>query len=852
MSAKRPAGKGIKSACVNVIRQQAGDKITTKQADELIKEIMARLEGKRLLRLGESDETLAIEIAREVVEEHKMAKAIQTRNAILTIKARRRVMDFVKNPKWKTYGEGLLALINGTRKVIKGGRLSIDAQTVAIRNKYAGKLLAVLEKHDAVRDFRDLDMDKDLHHELYYMTPEKTEPSTGNKHAFEIAKELYSMQRELVARENRAGAYIRQNDHYAIRQTHDMELIRKAGGDNTSESSYKVWKEFVLPLLDPKTFVGRDDTVESFLRKVHQGIITGVHGKMYYGHVNADFSLAGSLAKKISQERIIHFKDAESAYAYNQRFGSKSFRDGFLSDIRRAAHNVVLLENLGPNPEVTFQRIVHTLKEEARSLPNDKDQIDSLNSEWLNSSFKSITGQLDIPASAALYNVTKGLQSWATLSRLGGVLLSAIPDKAFFHAAMTYNGIKGFDALKENFGLFVPKTKEDRMRLHMLGAGIDGFLGTVASRFASHDNYAGSLTKLQQLMFRMNGINWWNDIHKESAAKMLSNWYGSHTETNFFELPGEISKVLSMYDIGPVEWGMTRNATYKAEDGRVYLDLEKIRDMEVTQEHLDLYRLSRSPNNEKRVLESFENKLRTLITDQVDDAIITPGNRERVAQAMGTQSGTVSGTVVRLLMHFKSFPITVWNKVVQREMYGHGSGSFKEWIMSDRKGNFRLLQVIAMTTIGGYISMTIKDLLKGRTPRRIVEDNGDVNMDVITTSMLRGGGLGIYGDLLFSEYDRSYKNALNTLAGPILGQIPEAAAIATDARNGKNVGASLQKFAANNTPFANLFYIKPVLDYTILWQLQEMLDPGSLRRMEKSIQRNNHQEFFFRPSENVR
>ena len=55
----------------------------------------------------------------------------------------------------------------------------------------------------------------------------------------------------------------------------------------------------------------------------------------------------------------------------------------------------------------------------------------------------------------------------------------------------------------------------------------------------------------------------------------------------------------------------------------------------------------------------------------------------------------------------------------------------------------------------------------------------------------------------------------------------------------------------NNTPFINLFYIRPVLDYLILWNLQEMADPGSLYRNERRVEQSNGQGFFVRPSDTV-
>lgn len=200
-------------------------------------------------------------------------------------------------------------------------------------------------------------------------------------------------------------------------------------------------------------------------------------------------------------------------------------------------------------------------------------------------------------------------------------------------------------------------------------------------------------------------------------------------------------------------------------------------------------------------------------------------------------------------MHFKSFPISVFERVVKRELYGHGN--FRGIDRVFNKANFRMLQLIGMTAIGGYLSLSVKDVLKGRTPRRLLTEDGAPDWKTLTLALQRGGGLGIYGDLLLTEYDRSYRNALNILAGPVIGQVPEIAAIGTDMRQGKNVSKSIEKLGLNNTPYINLFYIRPVLDYIILWNIQEMMNPGSLRKMERSVEDKNNQGFFIRPSEVV-
>ena len=842
--------------CIAIIRAAVGDKISKEQADGIINEILEQVKNGDLAALGNVEARIT-KIGKDIVNDNKMHGALQKRQALLTIKAERTLNDFVA--RFDNMGEGFAAYINGTKKIdIQGGRNSIHAQSVALRSKYVGQLVAGLEQKNLTSAFRNGRLDQEIFQELWNINSADRTSVSGSKEAFDIANIINEIHREMIPRENRAGAFIRMIDNYVMTQTHDRHRIRKAGGlgygPGSKEASFKAWSEMVLPLLDEeKTFVNLPKSGKAraqFLHNVHEGILTGVHGKSQ-ARAQAEFTSAGALAKKVSQPRILHFKDAESAFTYNQMFGVKSLRDGIVGDLIRSARDTAMMENLGPNPSNTFERNLRAMRERARGLPDDAKQMKTLDSEFLQGSFDNMIGKLSDPANPTLHAVTRGFLAHSSLTKLGQVTLSAIPDKAFFHSAGTYQGMKGMDLFIEQFKVFAPKTTADRNRIHLMGAAIDGWLGDVSSRFTTNDNKAGRMYKLQQGLFKINGMNWWNDIHKGSFAKLEAAHLGTHANMVFDALPNDLSRVLNSYDLTPDKWDLIRTTAYTAEDGRIYITPDQLKNIPDTSIDRAMAQSGEkvTSTNRKRYRDNLETNLRSFIVDQVDDAVVTPGNREQVISNLNTRAGTVKGSAARLLMHFKSFPISVFERIVKRELFGHGRFQGAERIFN--KGNFRMLQLIAMTTVGGYVSMAVKDALKGRTPRKLTHEDGSMHFANIAQAMQRGGGLGIYGDLMLNEYDRSYRNALNIVAGPVIGQIPEALALGTDLREGKNISRSAEKLGLNNTPYINLFYIRPVLDYIILWNIQEMMNPGSLRRMEQSVENRNNQGFFIRPSEVV-
>ena len=122
-----------------------------------------------------------------------------------------------------------------------------------------------------------------------------------------------------------------------------------------------------------------------------------------------------------------------------------------------------------------------------------------------------------------------------------------------------------------------------------------------------------------------------------------------------------------------------------------------------------------------------------------------------------------------------------------------------------------------------------------------------------SAAFLQGGGAGIYGDFIFGEMrNRFGGGVLNTVAGPVFGTAEDIMDIYGRVKAGDDAAAKAFRVAVNNTPFLNMFYTRMALDYLLLYNIQEQLNPGYLRRMERRIEKENGQTFLIKPSEVVR
>jgi hypothetical protein len=302
----------------------------------------------------------------------------------------------------------------------------------------------------------------------------------------------------------------------------------------------------------------------------------------------------------------------------------------------------------------------------------------------------------------------------------------------------------------------------------------------------------------------------------------LQNDLAREAVNAFDGLPDDLRRLLRQYDVRPEYWEAARAAVGKGPDGRDYMFTEQITD--------------------QRARESIQR----LIISEVDAGVLTPGARERAIMNRGYRPDSSAGIAYRLFFQFKSFGITVVSKALGRHMYGYGAKNWREAVTSG-KSMQGLAHTIVATSVLGYFSLQLKELAKGREPRPNTPET-------FLAAMAQGGGLGIYGDFLFGEVNRFGGSFLETVMGPGFNTLSDAADLLMRTRDVILTGeddarAEAIRFLKGNVPFANLFYTQQALDYLVWYQLQETVNPGYLRRMERRTERENDQTFWLRPSD---
>lgn len=567
-----------------------------------------------------------------------------------------------------------------------------------------------------------------------------------------------------------------------------------------------------------------------------------------------------NIAKRRAAHRELHFASAEGEVAYMRQYGAGGVADGVLRDIESAATAIALMRNLGPNPEAMVKLLRTELLKEAHDT-GDNALARAVSRKRLDWQLAEVTGKARQVANPTVAAWSAGVRAVQSMAKLGGAMLSSFGDIPTAAAELRWQGRGMLSAYSDMFGGLMKGRREGEQRIiaDLLGVGFESLSGQVMARMGGESAPPGALSRASALFFRLNGLSWWTDTHKTTAGLVVSRFFASVSDRAMDALPKPTQRLLRQYGIDDRDWNIIRQAAvHKAEDGTAFLTPEGVRAIPLGEFATLAARIDQKGEgglmSSERALREARDRIASaygaMVVDRVDFALPTAGARENAVLHMGTERGDPLGEALRFVMQFKSFPIAMASRVLGREFYGSGN---------KLGGAVRVMALAAQLSVFGYLSMTAKELVAGKNPR------DPLSPETIAAAMVQGGGMGIYGDFFFGEFNRFGRSALATAAGPTFGTVDDLFELWAKARDtgkmglgkpggggdkyGADLAASSLRVAASNTPFSSLFWARPAINYLALYPIQEALNPGYLQRMERRIQRENKQTFWLSPTE---
>ncbi len=731
---------------------------------------------------------------------------------------------------------------NHTNKVaaIKEYLRQVDLRQETTAKELLFGLTRDLEKAGVIHEFGDINYQDAIIQELWNISHSNKKP-TGSERAMLLAQIINKWQIIAINRANLAGGYTIPLEGYITKQEHNSLKLREAG--------YEVWLKFIYPLLDHQKIAKLNDKMD--YKAIFNNLASSIHLKDTDHYLNIAFThIKGSnLADVASASRKLHFKSPEAWLAYQKKFGnyvendlvdkiitplikSRSFiADSIVSNLNILGQSIGMMESMGCNPELMLQSIKGTFTRELQELatkdPAILKQLAVLNNP------NSFTNQLDLmlgvkPQIPSVDRILGAYRSWKCMANLGKVVLSSIPDMISFVSELQNNGIPLMKSYANILQVAITGFNGEKKKelASLLGVAVDSLLGHSHSRFAGEYPVSGGVFKLTNAFFKLNFMEWWDNAWKSTMGNLLSHNLASQVNKPFNSLYHNLQTLLNRYGINESNWHLFQHLVQQIEN-KPYLipDMALLPD-HVLKEHLQLQSAKNaiSSLDITRFKQDLTNNLRRYLLDRVDTAIATPHTAERNAVLfgnLGIKAGSPAAAVIKCIMQFKTFAYTyitrplksiTIDQIPTHQQIGSGNlldlGTWKDIAKSMRNPtSIKMLFQLLPGSIGlGYLSINAKRLFDGK---EWLDPNEE---GVFMASLLQGGGLGLFGDFFFNEYD-SYNNLLKALAGTMGSDVIDFGTIVTLIKNGEVDKAEelFKKSLQRNIPGRNLFYLQPAL-----------------------------------------
>lgn len=821
---------GIKSfsRCFQEMKRLSGNKLSDDKINEFLDEIKVKINEDKF-RNGEEQTKKILE--KEIYDNFEYQQALNKRNLaeqnIRILDRYQKIVDAIELSGGKIDPvKGVRAMLVGIQEFSNITRDSIGSRQKTIEDVEANKLFHAINNisKNSWKDFDSGKIDLEIKQEMLGV-------NTGIKEAREIAKVLKLYQEEWRVRLNDLGANIQKLDDWITRTVHNPEKMSNASKKSKLvEENRNAWVEYIRERLDIKrTFPGVTDGVKvnQILSDIYDSLISGDHLK--HGGTNSIYGTK-NVANRLNASRVLHFKDAVARHEYDIMFGEPSLKESVLSVLANTARNVPLIEFLGVNPQVGLEKLLSLLRKRYKNT--NPQFIRDLNFTNFKSDFAELDGSVNLVGGQTLAKVGMTIRGLQRIGKLGFSPISSFSDLAQYMGTTNFQGRGLFTGIYEAMNALFKK--QDKAAMEVLGITSNSVIASNANRFSYSDSF-GKFAKAENSFFKWIGLNGWVSSLKSGMTVGLARHYGMLADTAFGSLNVRERNLLKLYGIDEGKWNLLRSIKTLDVENRRYLTAEGASELsdEAIKKYVGKTLSERQIKNFKRDLETT---WRNVLVDQAMHASPEPDAAIRAITNQGLEKGTYAGEGLRFMMQFKSFAITMWKKIIGRELKSYGPDDSKYSTIAG------ITNILILNSLMGYVAMSTKDMLRGRSPRDPAKGS------TIIEAISQGGGLGIYGDFIVGQIQNEYgNNVFETILGPTASDAKKIIDIVFNPKEPAKMGKKLLELVEGNAPIINMWYTRAAYDYLIGYQIKEFLDPGFFERMRARHEEKRGQTYFFKP-----
>lgn len=654
---------------------------------------------------------------------------------------------------------------------------------------------------------------------------------TGDEAAMMLAAGWKRASEMLRQAFNRFGGHIGQLEDWGLPQTHVARLIRESGFD--------AWADYLMPLLDRSRMLDRgtgrpldNAGLRAALRKAYDSILTG-------GWDDREPTSNGgrALANRRDDSRFLHFKDADSWFAYQRQFGEADPINAMLSHIEAMARDVAHLQVMGPNPSATLSWLKQVLSKRA-ALANEPERATKANVN-LDKLYSNYTRSNAAPVRPLLAHVIDNIGNLLSAAQLGAASVTAVPsDLNFQKLTRQFNGLPEVKALATYLKLLDPTNPEHRLAAIRMGLGAQSY-GQILGQQGRYigEIYGHEWSRwINDRVLAASGLTAWTEAGRHAFGVDFYGHVAAEAGKEFGTLDTAFAGMLGRYGIGAREWDQLRTTPSFEVSGAHFIRPADI--------------MARTDLDQGAALE-LASKLADAAQTETEFAVPS-GSLQARAEINGLDHpGEFISIVKRSAAMYRTFGSTL--------LLSHGRRIMAMGGKPVQRTRYAANLVIG-SMIAGAMAIQAKEIIAGRDPRPMDD------WRFWAASFVTGGGGGLLADFVYAglQGTSSAGQGLATIGtGPIGGLLAD---IGTTLLSSQGIGASAQQPGATAKNFAtrslelakrympggSLWYARLVMEREIWDQLQSQIDPGwqgRSARIERWYQRQFQNSYWWHRGE---
>jgi hypothetical protein len=671
--------------------------------------------------------------------------------------------------------------------------------------------------------------------------------STANPLAKQFAKAINKSVELGRTRHNQFGGNVAKIKGNYLPQPHNVVKIGRVSQDQ--------WINDILPKLDLERMIN-NKTARSFTREelvlelpsVYDAIRTEGVSRLQPG------TRMGSTmtANKRLDHRFLVFKDAESYMAYQAKYGDEDVISTIYQHLESISRDTAMMRALGPNPNSGWRFLQDLIRVETKDLPTKKQLAIRSKIEGLENLYLAHSGRLNSATDKWVANMFAGLRHYLTSAVIGSATLLAQSDFFFTRTTSKFLRLPAYIANRKTLTLLKEGLKRDKTwsKIAIRSGLIGEHWSTIASAANRYiiDTDAPILAKMfSDATLRASGLSHLTQAGRWSFGMEFMGFLGDNFNKNWKQLAAktkkskldtygnlDFTKTLEIYGIREGDWDIVRKTklydaaiddpNIKPGQALFFKPSDLLKRNDITPEYANLLHA--------RIME--------MIFTEIDHAIPTASMRGRATVMGKNKPGTFTGELMASGLMFKNFAIAIGFTHILRGLRQTGLKG---------KAGYLVPFLIGTTLMNAY-SHEMREILKGRDLVNFKNMNFEQQKDYWLARIIGGGGLGIFGDLIYSEAEG--ENFGTDITDALLG-LPVAFGKDTfsllteplkyfPGGDDPNVGNELSKYIKKYTPGSSLWYLRAAWERIIVDTLQQLIDPDFHKRNQRNIKRYQKKE----------